>query len=63
MVSFVSQLSVFSNSKLILCLDITDMKFNLRSFSVVDPVTNLATYFVYEIVFDYKHSLPLFTDF
>ena len=35
-----------------------------RSFSVVDPVTNLVTYFVlYEIVFDYKHSLPLFTDF
>ena len=34
------------------------------SLSVEDPVTNLATYFVlYEIVFDNKHSLPLFTDF
>ena len=55
MVPFVSQLSVFSNSKLILCLDITDMKDNLKYFSIVDPVTNLATYFVlYKIVFDYN---------
>ena len=27
-------------------------------------MTNWATYFIlYEIVFDYKHNLPLFTDF
>ena len=37
---------------------------HLGSFSVEDPETNLATYFVlYEIVFDYKHNTPLFTDF
>ena len=51
-------------SKLILCLDITDMNFNLGSFSEEDLVTNLATYFVlYEIVPDYKHYLLLFTNF